>query len=983
MKQTLPIVEKVLKSYVDKLFQIDVETDEEFYAAVKKAKNELLTDIKDMRSQNPELFYLNYSKTLADSSAKEIVKKIAQNAKTHYALDVVPSTEFYIDEVQGEIIKTPGFIPSLEGYNELPLTNENNPKKEINQFLLALLLFLPIKKIKYTFVDFGGSLLSDFFLKQINPVIYNNKLITDTYEFKAYLKRMKDKVVKNIQQYQDVREYNKKNNSIVEPYEVIVLFDNADKGSKEYLHDYETELNALKRNCAAGGVFIVDFYREIKEIKTDNEVETFDIKVTGKHTSNKMQLMKFIKEYTGLGLKESMDIVDSPTPVAIAQSLSYDKALALKQQLEALGGTVIPVSSKYKPRKINEKKITSAASIVYPTFIEDIPALEQACIAYINSEAAKEDETQIVSLDTNGYTEASYEPIKDVMLIPVGKKGQKNVSFRMDIVSHVHAFILGQSGSGKSVFLHDVISGAMLKYSPEDLELYLLDFKLGGVEFNRYKGEKHVHAMLVDNSDPQITLEILRELRDRMTERGKTLRQAGLTNIKEYNEQHPDKKMKHILFVADECHEMFRVDDNNRAISNEISNVIVKIAKEGRNQGIHLLLATQTLANTDISSEILNNISDHYLLKCALPDSEKMVTNSSDITSKLQTGSVYYHHVDDNYVFQAFYADKKQSSEMMQIVISKTESYNSNEKFYFSGASIFHVEPSSAMESHARKCKKMPVAFAGKSIDIEQKDVAIPLNEDFSENILLLGLNDEFQSTRVSMNLLVSLLATCKARGADVDFKIIDCLSDDDKYASVLDELGEAGLVDVVQPKKRASLFKQLAEDILAETAKETILFILGQDRFRELKLDMEFEDESGNADDSDLTSIISFGSDSSNKKKKVKSFSEAMDVILAKGPEAGIHTIIQLEKTANYLFTDYISHKELFQKFKHLILLKSDENAAMQLHLRNDIRLENLNKEEERLRAYYYAEESDTYTLFTPYMPLEGKELKQLIKKL
>ena len=38
MKHTLPGIEKVLKSYVDKLFQIDVETDSEFNAAVKKAK---------------------------------------------------------------------------------------------------------------------------------------------------------------------------------------------------------------------------------------------------------------------------------------------------------------------------------------------------------------------------------------------------------------------------------------------------------------------------------------------------------------------------------------------------------------------------------------------------------------------------------------------------------------------------------------------------------------------------------------------------------------------------------------------------------------------------------------------------------------------------------------------------------------------------------------------------------------------------------
>ena len=892
MKHTLPVIEKVLKSYVDKLFQIEVETDREFDAAVKKSKDELLADFVAMRNQSPELFFLNYDKTMGADSAKEIVKNISQNAKTHFGLETLPTTEVFVDKVQGDTFITPSFIRSIEGYNEIPVGNLYTPKQEINQFLLTLLLMLPIKKVKFTFVDFGGSFLADLFLKEINPSLYNTKPITDTYGFKDYLKKMKDKVIKNVQQFGDVRKYNAKNKTIVEPYEVIVLFDNADKGSSKYLHDYEIELEALKRNCATGGVYIIDFVRASKSFSM--------------------------------------------------------------------------------PQK----------TLVAPSYIEEIPALRKACIDYINSEAAKEEETQIVSMKVDKLGKADFELINDTLLIPVGKKGFDDVSFRMDIVSHVHAFILGQSGSGKSVFLHDVISGAMLKYSPEDLELYLLDFKLGGVEFNRYKGEKHVHAMLVDNSDPQITLEILRELRDRMAERGKTLRQAGLTNIKEYNEQHPENKMKHILFIADECHEMFRVDNNNRAISNEISDVIVKIAKEGRNQGVHLLLATQTLANTDISNEILNNISDHYLLKCAIADSEKMVSKSSDITSKLTTGKVYYHHVDDNFVFQAFYADKKQAADIIQAVNKKTKSLASNETFYFSGASIFHFDASEVLKEHARKCRKMPVTFAGKSIDIKQVDVAIPLNEDFSENVLLIGLNDENQSTRVSMNLLVSLLATCKSREADVDFKVIDCLSDDDKYVEILDELESAGLIDVIPAKKRAPLFKQLAESVLAGKAKETILFILGQDRFRELKLDLELEEEASTSDDSELTSIISFGSESSSK-KTVKSFSDAMNVILDKGPEVGVHTIIQLEKTANYLFTDYISHKELFQKFKHLILLKSDENAATQLHLRNDIRLENLSKEEERLRAYYYAEESDTYTLFTPYMPLERKELKEFIKTL
>jgi len=70
---------------------------------------------------------------------------------------------------------------------------------------------------------------------------------------------------------------------------------------------------------------------------------------------------------------------------------------------------------------------------------------------------------------------------------------------------------------------------------------------------------------------------------------------------------------------------------------------------------------------------------------------------------------------------------------------------------------------------------------------------------------------------------------------------------------------------------------------------------------------------------------------------------------------------------------------KEIFQKFKHLVMLKSDEMTASRLNLRDDIRLETLSKDPDRLRAYYYAEESDTYTLFTPYMITENSIIKQL----
>lgn len=576
--------------------------------------------------------------------------------------------------------------------------------------------------------------------------------------------------------------------------------------------------------------------------------------------------------------------------------------------------------------------------------------------------------------------ENMYENDLSSINIPVGKTELIDVVFCLDLVSHVHSFIIGQSGSGKSVFLHNIIGGAMMKYAPEDLQLYLLDFKLGGVEFNRYQGAKHVKALLVDNSDPQVTLEILRELRNSMTERGKLLRSAGVNNIGEYNKLHQEDRMPHVLVVADECHEMFKADDSiPRQVRNEISDIVIKIAKEGRSQGVHLVFATQTLSGTEISSEIINNVSDFYLLKCAQTDSERLVPNSSAITSELSTGQIYYHHVDEQVKFQAYYTDKEAAEKLMAAIVEKAKEHKSNGEFYFNGAQMFYLDE--AVKEQIQNVKgKSPVAFMGKAIDISQKDLYIKLNEDFSENVLLLGLNDQEQVTRTTMNLFVSLMISAKLKHKDITFKVIDCLNNEEgDVHELIFDLENEGLCEIIERRQRSKFFKDLAQGVLDGTAEETILLILGQDRFRELKMDMELEDDNNSSDDALRTSEVFFGGGGSTP-SNVRTYKDALSVIVDKGPDYGVHTLLQLEKVSNLLYMD-LSPKEVFQKFKHFVLLKSPENEGQKLYLNDDIHLEKLSCDWERLRAYYYAEESDSYTLFTPYMTSKSKDIINLLK--
>lgn len=85
-------------------------------------------------------------------------------------------------------------------------------------------------------------------------------------------------------------------------------------------------------------------------------------------------------------------------------------------------------------------------------------------------------------------------------------------------------------------------------------------------------------------------------------------------------------------------------------------------------------------------------------------------------------------------------------------------------------------------------------------------------------------------------------------------------------------------------------------------------------------------------------------------------------------GADKGVHVILQLDKPEKLLFEEYVTGKFVFEKFRHLIMLRSEENAINRLNLNDDIALENLSSDPERLRAIYYNETNDSYTLFTPY---------------
>lgn len=594
------------------------------------------------------------------------------------------------------------------------------------------------------------------------------------------------------------------------------------------------------------------------------------------------------------------------------------------------------------------------------TPILDNPILAKACFNYING-GAELPAVAAASVDHVKMLKGGFDSIDKTIVVPVGSSDNgKLVDFTLDTISHIHCFIIGQSGTGKSVFLHDVIIGAMSKYSPEELELYLMDFKIGGVEFNRYKNEKHVKALLVDNSDIQITLEILREISNKMRERGKLLRASGVSNIVEYNQVNPDKKMPRIVFIADECHVMFPTMNSKEAkLYREISEILAKIAKEGRSQGVHLVLATQTIAQAEIPSEVINNISDFYLLKCASGDSERLVPGSTATTSQLKTGQVLHHDIDNDVVFKSTYLPTKDAFDVIKKINDKTKAFE-NEQFYFVGSQVFEIDD----EVKSLLAKKTSIAF-GRSIDTKMEPVVIPLRNEYADNVMLFGINDEEQVSRTTMASIQSLRISNK----DVVIKVINCLpSDQKKTTKMLKDLESKGEIELLNPSTCGVELQNIATSIKNRDAEPMVLYILGQERFRELRMDMEIATEKpvSEADDFGFDSSMFSGGGSSDS--DFNSYLKVIDYILKNGTEVGVHVVLQIDKPKQLLFADYMSAKEFFNMFHHLVMLKSDDNAVNTLGLSDDLRLENLSSDIERLRAIYYNETNNSYTLFTPF---------------
>ena len=167
-----------------------------------------------------------------------------------------------------------------------------------------------------------------------------------------------------------------------------------------------------------------------------------------------------------------------------------------------------------------------------------------------------------------------------------------------DLDKMPHLLIAGQTGSGKSVMINDVLTSLLYRNSPSDLKLILVDPKQ--VELKPYDDIPHLLTPVI--TEPEKCISALKWATAEMERRYKALAEIGKRNIGEYNALKKEEGMPYIVIVIDELADLMMV------AARDVEALIVRIAQKARAVGIHLVLATQRPSVDVITGLIKANI---------------------------------------------------------------------------------------------------------------------------------------------------------------------------------------------------------------------------------------------------------------------------------------------------------------------------------------------------------------------------------------
>ncbi|HEY5388739.1 MAG TPA: DNA translocase FtsK 4TM domain-containing protein, partial [Thermoleophilia bacterium] len=210
-----------------------------------------------------------------------------------------------------------------------------------------------------------------------------------------------------------------------------------------------------------------------------------------------------------------------------------------------------------------------------------------------------------------------------------------------DLVKMVHLLIAGTTGSGKSGCLNALISSILLRATPDEVRMIMIDPKK--VELSNFNGVPHLLAPVVTNMK-QATY-VLDNITREMDRRYDVLSRNGCQDVRALNKKLAragEEHMPYIMVIVDELADLMMVAPS------EVEDSIIRLGQLGRSCGIHLVVATQRPSVDVVTGMIKTNIPSRIAFAVSSQTDSRIILDSGGAESLLGMGDMLFSPMGSN-----------------------------------------------------------------------------------------------------------------------------------------------------------------------------------------------------------------------------------------------------------------------------------------------------------------------------------------------
>jgi S-DNA-T family DNA segregation ATPase FtsK/SpoIIIE len=224
-----------------------------------------------------------------------------------------------------------------------------------------------------------------------------------------------------------------------------------------------------------------------------------------------------------------------------------------------------------------------------------------------------------------------------------------------DLAKMPHLLVAGTTGAGKSGAINAMLSSVLLRATPHEVRLVLVDPKQ--VELNHYESIPHLLTPVI--TSPRMAANALQNLVKEMEQRYGIMslaRTRGLIELNRARAKRNEAPLPYILCVIDELADLMMVAPA------DVEDSIIRLAQKARAVGIHLVLATQSPRVDVITGMIKANVPSRIAFAVSSQTDSRVILDQNGAESLLGQGDMLFSPVGSSRLqrIQGAYIDEAQ-----------------------------------------------------------------------------------------------------------------------------------------------------------------------------------------------------------------------------------------------------------------------------------------------------------------------------------